>query len=124
MSSREYTLPINPSPAMLERDLAAISNNMARLSDLVATYKADAAIKQTVYKRAYARALVEYSGDKNATIIKAKADIYPAVISAQDEMDQANAVYIVATGEYEGYEAQFVALRKMVEIRKMEARTV
>lgn len=97
---------------------------MASLSDLVARYKADAALKETAYKRRYAEALVKYSGAKNATIAKSMAEIDPDVRVAQDELDQANAVYIVAMGTYGGYDSQFIALRKIVHIREMEMRAM
>ncbi len=122
--AREYTLPVDLPPALLEQNLIIIANNMARMSDLVAEYKTNAAIATTAYKRAYARALVKFSGEKNATLTKALADVDADVVVKQDALDQANAVYAVAMGEYEGYEAQFVALRKIVEIRKMEVRTI
>ena len=115
-------LPINPTPAQLEKELAVVANSIATLSDLVARYKADAALKETAYKRRYAEALVKYSGAKNATIAKSMAEIDPDVRAAQDELDQANAVYIVAMGEYSGYDSQFIALRKIVHIREMEMR--
>lgn len=124
LSSREFTLPVDPTPLELNQALSICANNIARLSDLVAQYKADAAIKQTAYKRAHARARVKYSNAKNSDTSKALTEIDEEVIAAQNELDQANAVFLVAMGEMEGYEAQFIALRKIVEIRKMEARTI
>lgn len=120
--AREFTLPDNPTPLQLNQSLTECANNIARLSDLVASYKADVAIKTTAYKRAYARATVKYSSAKNATLIKAMSDIDEDVTKAQDVMDTATAVYTIALGEIEGYDSQFVALRKIVEVRKMEVR--
>jgi hypothetical protein len=118
--SDKFELPQNPSPMQLNQSLSICSNNISRLSDLCAQYKADTAIKQTALKRAMARALVKYSGAKNSTLTKAMAEVDAGVIAAQDEVDTANALYLVAQAEMDGYDAQFIALRKIVEIRKME----
>jgi hypothetical protein len=118
--SAKFELPQNPSPMELNQSLSICSNNIARLSDLCAQYKADTAIKQTALKRAMAKALVKYSGEKNSTLTKAMAEVDADVIAAQDEVDTANALYLVSQAEMDGYDAQFIALRKIVEIRKME----
>ncbi len=117
---KEFQIPQNPTPLELNQALSICSNNIARLSDLCAQYKADLAIKQTTLKRAMARALVKYSGAKNATLAKALAEADEDVATAQDNVDQANALYIVAQGEMDGWDSQFIALRKIVEVRKME----
>lgn len=118
--SNAFNIPINPTPHEMNTCLIMCANNIARVQQLACEYKADVAIKQTKYKRAMARALILHQGEKNATLIKAMAETEPFVEKAQDELDQANALYMVAQGELEGWEAQFVALRKMAEIKKME----
>lgn len=118
--NKEFQIPQNPTPLELNRSLAMCSNNIARLSDLCAQYKADVAIKQTALKRAMARALVKHSGAKSATLAKALAETDGDVEAAQDAVDQANALYLVAQGEMDGWDSQFIALRKIVEVRKME----
>ena len=116
----EFRIPSDPTPQEMNASLIECANNISRLQQLVAEYKADVGIKQTVYKRALARALVMNQSGKNATIIKAMAEIDPNVQVALDELDQATALYTVGQGELDGYEAQFVALRKIVEIKKLE----
>lgn len=118
--SYKFELPHDPTPQQMNNALITCANNISRLQQLVAEYKANVGIKQTAYKRAMARALVVNQHKKNATLIKAMAELEPTVKTALDELDQANAVYTVAQGELEGYEAQFVALRKIVEIKKLE----
>lgn len=120
--SETFVLPDNPTPLQLNQSLSVCANQIARLSDLVARYRADASYKQTAYKRAYSRAMVRYQGAKNATLSKALAEADEDVIRAADELDAANAIYTIAQGEMDGYEAQFIALRKIVEVRKMEVR--
>lgn len=118
--NKTFNIPVNPTPHEMNSCLITCANNIARVQQLVSEYKADVSIKQTAYKRAMARALFLHQGEKNATVIKAMAELESFVQEAQDELDQANAVYIVAQGELEGWEAQFVALRKIAEIKKME----
>lgn len=120
MMDKEFQIPQNPMPLELNRALATCSNNIARLSDICAQYKSDVAIKQTTLKRVMARALVKYSDAKNATLAKAMAEADGDVEAAQDAVDAANALYLVAQGEMDGWDSQFIALRKIVEVRKME----
>lgn len=115
-----FTIPQDPTPQQLNNALIACANNISRLQQLVAEYKANVSLKQTAYKRAMAKALVLHQGRKNQTLIKATAELEMFVQVALDELDQATAVYTVAQGELDGYEAQFVALRKIVEIKKLE----
>ena len=118
--AKEFRIPQNATFKQISECLAECSNQMASVSEKVGTYKADVALKETAYKRAMARATVKHSGQKNATLTKAMAELDPQVIKAQDEYDGANAIYIIASGELSGWEAQFVALRKMVSIREIE----
>lgn len=101
--------------------LIACANKISEVSTKVAEYKADAALKQTTYKRLLARAKVLNMGAGNATITAAKAETDEDVVQAQDAYDQASALYTVAMGEYEALETTFVALRKLVELQKLEA---
>lgn len=115
-----YTLPSNPTTGQLNQALITLSNNMATLSNLISQYKADVASKTTANKRALARAYITNKDAKNATLSKALAEIDDLVIKTADDLDRANNVYILALGEQEGYEAQFTAVRKLVEIIKLE----
>ena len=118
--ANNFVIPSDPTPQEMNNALIICANNISRIQQLVAEYKANVGIKQTAYKRALARALVNNQHHKNSTITKAMAELDPAVQNALDELDQATAVYTVGQGELEGYEAQFVALRKIVEIKKLE----
>lgn len=120
----KLTVPDNPTPQQLQHLLAICSNQIATLSDQVATYKQDAAIKMTNYKRELARAIVRYSGSGTASFIKAKAETDSLVVSALDDVDIAEAVYGIAKAELDGYDAQFIALRKIAEIRKQEIKSL
>ena len=119
-SRKLFVIPRDPTPLELNNSLIICANNIARIQQLVAGYKADVGVKQTAYKRAMARALVIHQHEKNATLIKAMAETEPEVQWALDELDKATAIYTIGQGELDGYEAQFVALRKIVEIKKLE----
>lgn len=116
----EFRIPDNATFAQISQSLATCSNQMADVSQKVAEYKTNVALKQTVLKRQLAKSTVKFSGEKNTSLIKARAELDPQVIKAQDEVDSAVAIYTIALGELEAWEAQFVALRKMVSIREIE----
>jgi len=118
----QFKIPDNATFAQISQSLAICSNSMASVSEKCAEYKADVALKQTALKRAMAKATVKFSGEKNAGLIKARAELDPQVVKAQDEYDSVSAIYTIAEGELEAWEAQFVALRKMVAIREIELR--
>lgn len=118
----KFRIPDNATFAQISQSLAICSNSMARVSEKCAVYKADVALKQTALKRAMAKATVKFSGEKNVSLIKARAELDAQVVKAQDEYDSASSIYTIAQGELEAWEAQFVALRKMVAIREIELR--
>ena len=116
----EFNIPSNPTLAQIQQSLITCSNNLAKVGKQVSEYKADVALKETAYKRALARAKVMYQDKKPSAMINAYAETESSVIEAQDELVQANSLFIIASGELDGWDAQFVALRKIVEIKKIE----
>ncbi|MEN6567180.1 MAG: hypothetical protein ABFC57_12870 [Veillonellales bacterium] len=117
----EFIIPPHPTPAQIEEMLAVCSNQIATLADILTGYKSDAAIKDTAYKRALARAITKGRLDRiPATIVAKVAEADDEVITARDNLDIADAIYTAAKGEFDGWDAHFVALRKMAEIRKSE----
>ena len=124
VKASQFTIPQNPTPAQLEKMLATCSNQIARLSDMLAGYKSDVTIKDTAYKRAVARAIVKYRGDGiPANIVSKVVEGDNEVIAAKDELDTAEAIFTIAKGEFDGWDSHFVALRKIAEIRKQEMRS-
>ena len=120
--AKEFRIPQNATFEQISECLATCSNQMASVSEKVGEYKADVALKATTLKRALARATVLHKGEKNAALIKAMADLDTQVIKAQDEFDSATAVFIIGQGELDAWNYQFIALRKMVSIREIEAK--
>lgn len=116
----KIVIPRDATPQELCNLLADISNAMSQISDKAAEYKAHAAQKATACKRARAYAMAKCEKAASAEIRKARVEIDNAVVEVQDELDYLNILSTLAEGEAAGYEAQFVAVRKIVEIRKME----
>lgn len=113
-------IPNDPMPGELVELLAECSNNIARLAELCADYQTALAYKQTALKREQAKAAIKYSAARNASLMKAQVELDEGVIKAQDEYDAASATYQLAKAEMESYESHFIALRKIVEMRKAE----
>ena len=78
------------------------------------------ALKSTKLKREQAKALVRYATAKNANLMKAQMETDESVVKAQDEYDVACATYTMAQAEMDSYNSHFIALRKIVEMRKTE----
>lgn len=125
LTTDTFDIPAHPTPAQLEQMLAICSNQIASLADLLTQYKSTAAMKDTAYKRALARAIIKGRADHiPASIVAKVAEADDAVIAARDELDAADAIYTAAKGEFDGWDAHFVALRKMAEIRKTEMHSI
>ena len=118
-----FQIPEDPTPLQITKLLSVCSNQLARLAELVATYKSDVAIKTTLYKTAEAKAKVKYRGSGKVDIVRAMVELDSDVVTSLDELNVALASYELAKGELEGYDAHFTALRKMAELRKVEMRT-
>ena len=121
----QFIIPEHPTPAQIEKMLAICSNQIATLADLLTGYKSDVALKDTIYKRALARAIINNRLDGvPATIVAKVAEVDAAVIAARDDLDIADAIYTAAKGDFDGWDSHFVALRKIAEIRKVEFKTL
>ncbi len=120
--ANEFQIPNDPTMQELNQSLIICANNKARLGKLISEYKTNVAYKTTALKRTTAKATVKHSNAKNSSLIKALAENDEDVIKAQDELDAVSAIYTVAMAEYDGYEAQFVALRKIANMKVEEMR--
>lgn len=118
--AEKIIIPRDATPAELCNLLADIANAMSQIADTVAAYVADAKRKEGLYKRAYAIAIINNKNAGSAEIRKAYAEIDELVCSTKRDMEQADTLVTLAEAEQSGYESQFIAVRKIVEIRKME----
>lgn len=118
--AKVYQIPEEPELWEIPKILIILGNNIARLTKLVARYQARAGFQQAAYKRAVARAKVTNKSAGNQELIKSMAEIDPVVSAIVNKMELAEAKLTLAKGELDGYEAQFISMRKIVEIKKME----
>lgn len=118
----KFEIPENPTQLQLNQSLSTCANNISKIIGIVAKYKADVSIAQTKYKRLLARAKIKNASAKTATMQNALAEVDESVITAQDELEQANAIFLVAEAELEGWQAQFVAVRKMCSLKETEVK--
>lgn len=115
-----FVLLPDPTLPEIAHELTVLADNMARLQSLVGKYKVAAAQAETRAVRAEAKAHVVYRSEKNQALIKARVAMDDEVILANDLLEQAEAKLIMAQGELAGYEAQFIAVRKQAELKKLE----
>ena len=118
--AKVYQIPADPELWEIPKILIVLGNNIARLTKLVARYQARAGFLEAAYKRAVARAKVANKGAGNQELIKSMAEIDPTVVVLANRLEIAEAKLTLSKGELEGYDAQFISMRKIVEIKKME----
>jgi len=118
--AEQFILLDDPTLPEIAMELTFLANNLSRLQELVAKYKIDTARAKTRALREESTAHVLYRAEKNQALIKARVALYDAVIKANDDLDIAEAKLIKAQGELAGCDAQFVAVRKQAELKKLE----
>lgn len=118
--AKVYQIPAEPELWEIPKILIILGNNIAKLTKLVARYQARAGFQEASYKRAVAAAKVRNKDAGNQELIKSMAEIDPVVQAVANKMNLAEAKLTLAKGELEGYNAQFISMRKIVEIKKME----
>jgi hypothetical protein len=114
----------DPLPSEISKELTVLANNIMKLNKLVARYKMEASLAKTATLRAEAKALITYKDEKNVSITKAMVASDSTVIGLQDKQNEAEAKLILATGELAANEAQFTAVRKQAELKKLELQSL
>lgn len=115
-----FEIPEDPDPAQLHHALRVCTNQLARVGKLVTQYKTEAAKAKTRYNRMYAQAVVLHKDAGNMQLVKSLAEVEASVVAAIDEFDEKLALFTLAKGEFDCWEACFIALRKIAEVRKVE----
>ena len=116
----EFQIVDDPSPAEIDKELIFLANTMARLENVVAGYRKEKAIRETVLKRTKAIAVVKHKGDSPADYRAAQIELDPDHSTAKDRYQEISNILLIAEGKLNGYNAQFVAVRKQAELKKME----
>jgi hypothetical protein len=115
-----FEIPEDPDPGQLHHALKVCTNQLARVGRLVTQYKTEVARAKTRYHRTYAHAVVLHSEAGNMQLVKSLAEVEANVVAAADELDEKVALFTLAKGEFDSWEAYFIALRKIAEVRKVE----
>jgi len=115
-------IPEDLSPGELDGLTTALSNEVARLARLVGIYAVDMKLKEKGYKRKISAAIVLNKGKGTPSIVKCIAEQVDDVLTAGDEYQQAEALYIMGKAELDGREAQYQAAKKLVELKVQEIR--
>jgi len=120
VEKQEFQIVEDPTPADIDKELTFLANTMARLQNIVAGYRKEKAIRETTLKRTKAIAVIKHRQDSPAEFRNAQIDLDPDYSTARDRMQEIENMLTVAQGRLAGYEAQFVAVRKQAELKKME----
>lgn len=123
-NQKEYQISEDPTPAILDEELTFLANTMARLENLVASYRKEQAIRETTLKRTKAIAFIKHKGDSPAEYRSAQIELDPDYSTARDKYQEISNVLTIAQGRLAGYNAQFVAVRKQAELKKMEMQQI
>jgi hypothetical protein len=116
----EITSGLNP--AQLDELLAALADEVMKLSKIVAGYEVAAKLSAGEYKKAQAKAAVILSGCGTPSIIKLMIEGQEDVISALDVLNGDEALYIMGKAEMEGRTAQYQAIKKLIDLKVEEIR--
>ena len=118
--TKEFHIVEDPTPADIDRELVFLANTMARLENIVAGYRKEKAMRETTMKRTKAIAVIKHKSDSPAEFRAAQIDLDPDFNTARDKFNEVDNMLVIAQGRLSGYEAQFVAVRKQAELKKME----
>ncbi|WP_333594384.1 hypothetical protein [Anaerospora hongkongensis] len=116
-------IPEDLSPGELDGLTTALSNEVARLARLVGTYAINMKTKEKVYKKKLSAAIVLNKDKGTPSIVKCIAEQTRDVLDAEDEHQQAEALYIMGKAELDGREAQYQGAKKLVELKVQELRS-
>ena len=93
---------------------------MARLENLVAGYRKELAVRETTMKRTKAISVIKHRQESPAEYRAAQIELDPDYNTAKDKYQEVFNTLTIAQGRLAGYNAQFVAVRKQAELKKME----
>lgn len=116
----EFRIVEDPTPIELDKELTFLANTMARLENIVAGYRKELAVREVTLKRTRAVAVVKNKDVTPAEYRNAQVELDPEYNTAKDKWQEINNILYLAQGKLAGYNAQFVAVRKQAELKKME----
>lgn len=118
--AREFQIIEDPTPVEIDKELVFLANTLARLENLIAGYRKELAIRETTMKRTKAISVIKHKQDSPAEYRAAQIELDPDYNTAKDRWQEITNILAIAQGRLAGYNAQFVAVRKQAELKKME----
>ena len=116
----EFQIIEDPTPVEIDKELTFLANTMARLENLVAGYRKELAVRETTMKRTKAISVIKHRQESPAEYRAAQIELDPDYNTAKDKYQEVFNTLTIAQGRLAGYNAQFVAVRKQAELKKME----
>lgn len=116
----EFQIIEDPTPVDIDKELTFLANTMARLENLVAGYRKELAVRETTMKRTKAISVIKHRQESPAEYRAAQIELDPDYNTAKDKYQEVFNTLTIAQGRLAGYNAQFVAVRKQAELKKME----
>ncbi len=116
----EITSGLNP--AQLDELLSALTDEVMRLSKVIAEYEVRAKLSAGEYKKAQAKAAVLLKDCGTPSVVKLMIEGQENVIRAMDVLNGDEALYVMGKAELEGRTAQYQAVKKLVDLKVEEIR--
>ncbi|WP_373325640.1 hypothetical protein [Sporomusa paucivorans] len=110
------------NPAQLDELLAALTDEVMRLSKVVAGYEVAAKLSAGNYKKAQAKAALLLKGAASPSIVKLIVEGNEDVIQALNIWQGDEALYLMGKAELEGRTAQYQAVKKLIDLKVEELR--
>jgi hypothetical protein len=116
-------IPEGLEPIQLEQLGRELSNEVMRLGKLVAQYESEFTSLNKRYKLELAKAKVLYKDSKYApTMINALAETCDSVVTATNELQQAEANLLIGKAVLSGREGQLQMIKKIIDLKVQEMR--
>lgn len=122
--NREFQIIEDPTPVEIDKELVFLANTLARLENVIAGYRKELAIREATMKRTKSIAVIKHKQDSPAEYRAAQIELDPDYNTAKDRWQEISNILAIAQGRLAGYNAQFVAVRKQAELKKMEMQQI
>lgn len=116
-------IPEGLEPVQLDKLGRELSNEVARLSKVVAQYESEVTGANRKYKQALARAKILHRDTRyTPTMINAMAEIDETVVAADDAVQLAEAKLLIGKAELDGRDKQYQMIKKIIDLKVQELR--
>lgn len=116
----EITSGLNP--AQLDELLAALADEVMRLSKIVAGYEVQAKLSAGEYKKIQAKVAFLLKSSGTPSIVKLLIEGNDEVVNARKVLEGDEAILIMGKAELDGRTAQYQAVKKLIDLKVEELR--